>query len=650
MANRLIETLCFDIVGSLLNAQIPKFLRATPAHWEGYVNGSWTQVEYPKHHPRFSSQAVLTLEKASINFLTQPTHLADASWVKGSSMVIFPDHITGPNKNYRSDRIVVSASTGNTAAQTLSKAVSLYPASTYTASFCLRLADGRFGTGDYIEIAGSVVGGSQRVYLANLYNDQIGNYIPIVIPFTTGGTAGADYASQVLQTVNVNLFVDRTVSIDWAYGQIEGGAIATSYIDQTKSVQSRDKDFVQYPFSPIEKLSSWVFYYNLQNWREDGVLFDAGNFKANIVQGKVQITCGTTVCTAPAVLPSSAKIAVRVSQPLGKVRLYINGIFVAQENLPSGYAATASPVTIDGVGVRSLSCIYLFNQDLADNCLNIGDAIGSDLYKLHKNDSLLTELAEGYGMTVLSPITVPAGKTAEVRFQPVQNARQSISAIASSGGKVAQVDRITVQTIVSASAAQTDWVQIADTRYSSTSSASPTAAAIASALAAAINTTPKKYPVTAAYTSGSSFTITADVAGDYFDLLVGDNLSRVTTTPNQSDTNTITVLNAVDFTPGTSVIFRDYAFIAELRILSVNVGTNQLTVQFTPNSQANLVKVGDALIQPRWQLEIGRNSYFCHHLEDFPDIKVAEKTLTNFKYRNVGTIDRTITPYVKVAL
>jgi hypothetical protein len=649
MANRLVETLAFDIVGSLLNAQIPKYLRATIAHWEGFVNGSWTQVAYARHHPRFSSQAVLTLEKSSINFLTYPTHLGHSSWVKGSSMIIFPDHITGPNKNYRSDRVVVSSSTGNNAAQTLSKAIVLSPATAYTATVCLRLADGRFGAGDYLEIGGSVVGGTQRVYLANTYNDQIGNYIPLYIPFTTGGTA-ADYASQVLQTVNLNLFVNQTVSLDWAYGQIEPGAVPTSYIDQNANVQTRDRDFIQYPFSPIEKLSSWVFYENLRSWREDGALIDVGNFKVEIFQGKVRVTCGTTVCTAPALLTTSAKIAVRVSQGLGKVRLYIDGVMVAQENLPTGYVAATSTVTLAGVGVRSLSCLYFFNQDLSDNVLNVGDAIGGDLYKLHQNDSLITELTEGYGMTVLSPITVPAGKTTEVRFQPVQNARQTITSIASSGGKTAQVDRVTVQTIVNPAATQTDWVQIADTRYTVTSDATPTKPEVAALLAAAVNALPKKQPVTAAYVSGDSFTIAADTQGDYFELTTGDNLSRVTTAPNQVDTHTFTVPNAVDYTPGVAVIFRDYAFIAELRILSVNTGTNQLTVQFTPNSQVNLVKLGDALIQPRWQLEIGRNSYFCHHLEDFPDIKVTSKALTNFRYRNTGTVDRTITPYVKIAL
>jgi len=254
-------------------------------------------------------------------------------------------------------------------------------------------------------------------------------------------------------------------------------------------------------------------------------------------------------------------------------------------------------------------------------------------------------------MTVLSPVVVPAGRMTEVRFQPIQNARQTISSFASSGGKVAQVDRVTVQTIVNASATQTDWIQIGDTRYSVDSDATPTKAEIAALLTAAINTVPKKKPVTAAYTASNDFfTVTSDVQGDGFDLVAGENLSRVNLTPNQVDTHTIAVPNAVDYSPGVAVIFRDYAFICELLIVSVNTGTNQLTVRFTPNSLVNSIKIGDALIQPRWQLEVGRNSYFAHHLEDFPDIKLASKSLTNFVYRNTGTVDRIITPYVKIAL
>jgi hypothetical protein len=645
----LIDSLAFYLVGSLLNDQIPTFLRATPANWEGYVNSSWKQVAFGRHQPRFSSKGTLLLEGESVNLLTYPQNLAHSSWVKGSSMVVFPDQVIAPDSSYKADRISVSATTGNDTAQTISKSVVLNAAEQYTASFCLRLADGRFGATDYIEIADSVVSSPQRVYLAGIYNNKPGNFITFTIPFTSAGSTPAAYDQQTPQSVTVNLRVNRAVSIDWAYGQIEPGAVWTSFISQDQAVQSRDRDFLQYPYSPIAGLSSFVFYANLEQWRGDGAIVVAGDFVVDIFGGKLRAICGSTTCTAPDTLPAIAKIAVRVSKGLGKVRLYVNQVLVAEQPL-SDYQAAAGRLNICGAGVRSLPCLYFFNQDLSDGSAVVGGKITSDLLLLNNQDTLTPELSEDYGLVVLPSVRVPAGQSIQVRFPLLQRARQAITAIASSNTKVAQVDRVTVQTIVSASAVQTDWVAIGDARFSFTSDATPTTAEIAAGLAAAINTTPKKKAVTAAYTSGASFTVTADVAGDGFDLIPGTNLSRVTTTANVSDTYTITVPNAVDYTVGTALVFRDYAFICEVAIASVNTGSNQLSVKAFPNSQAALIKTGDVLIQPNWQLQVGRNNYFVHHLEDFPDIRAAAKPQTGFALKNVGSIDRTVTPYVKIAL
>jgi hypothetical protein len=649
----LVSALVFDLNGTLLTSQgqVPTFLRPSPANIESTLNGSWRLSGVTVHNPRFTTSGSLVLERDSINLITYPQDLTHSSWIKGSSMIIQADRIQGMDSNYLADRIAISQTTGNQAAQTLSKVISLASGQPLTLSAYLRLAGGRFGANDVLRITGDVAA-AQSIPLGPIFNDKPGNYIPVVLNAASAGTAvtGAAYLTpDTARNVTIALYCENSVSIDWGGIQLEPGTIRTSYIGQDAQVRSRAADYLAYPKSPIEGLAAFCCYLNLEKWAGDGNLVDLGNFKIEIVGGKLRASCGAVQITDPDSLPASAKIAVRVSQGLARAQIYVNGIMKAKASI-SNYLGQSSVVAIAGAGVRQIKCLYFFNRDIGDGSIDVGGFVLGDMLSLHQQDSLISDLAEGNSRIVFPPIRLPAGGSASIRFPQYQSANQAITVLTTGSGSVAQVDRVTVNAIANASAAQTDSILINGTQYSFTSDATPTVAEIALGLVAAVNANPRTQPVTATYTSGGVFTLTADAPGIDFSLSVSSRLSQANITANILDTHTLTVANASDFVVGKAQIFRNYTFLTDVVIRAINTGTNILTVSTFPNSAFAGLRVGDNIMQPSWSLNVGPNNYFAHHLEDYGDVGIASKTQEGFTLFNRGTVDRAITPEAKIVL
>jgi hypothetical protein len=648
----LTEALCFDVVGSLITSQgnIPTYTRFSRANAEYVVNNSTKTFAFATHQPRFSSQGSIFLEAEATNFLDNPLDLDHPSWIKGSNIFIQPDSVQGLGGKRDADRIVVSNFNGNTAAQTLTKTLYFESAKTLTAKAYLRLAGGRLGPNDAIRITGDVLSPA-TVFLAPILNDQLGNNLKVPLTFTTAGSEVADPTDDTVnRAVVISLYLEKSASLDWLGGQIEEGSYDTSFIDPENGSRIRDGDYLNYSDSPVAGLASFVTYLNLENWRGNGNLINAGNFQLSIDQGKLKAVCGTVTCTDPDPLPASAQIACRVSQGLSRVQIYVNQVLKAKATL-SSYQANASEVTIAGEGFRQIRCLYLFNRDLADGSIDTNQKVLSDLLTLHTQDSLITDLAEGHATIVLPAVPILAKGSVSVKYNQIPIASQPITGLTTGPGAVAQVDQVTVELIENAAVAQTDFVQVNNTIYQATSDATPTKPEIAALLAGLINQSPKKEPVTASYTAGNDFfLLTADTAGDDFLVSISDRLSQTNETANQPAANVVTVSNAVDFVRGMAQIYRRNAYICDVAIAAINTSNNQITIQVLPNSLFRLLQQGDVLVQSRWNLAIGPNNVFVHHLEDYSDIKVSDKSPEGCVFANLGLTDRTFTPYLKVTL
>lgn len=646
----LTNSLVFDIVGSLITSQgqYPTYLRYSPAAQESVVNGSLRSFPVAVHQPRFTSNGSLILEKGSQNLITFPLDLSNSEWVKGSSMTILRDLVPAMDGNFLADRVSVSAFTGNAAANTISRRFALDSAQTYTLTAYLGLAGGQLGPNDVLRVTGDVVTPAS-INLSAAYNPRPGNYIASSLNFTTAGTAPVSQASnETLRVATIALYCERAVSIDWAGIQLEPGNLQTSFINQTTLVTGRDADSLTYPRSPVSGLPSFTFFCNLEAWRGDGVIVNAGNFRVEIIGGKLRATCGVTTATDPGDLPASAQIAVRVSQGLGNLQVYVNGVLKVRQSL-SGFTGAVSTVTVGGQNVLQIKCLYFFNRDLADGSIDVGGNVAGELLQLNQQDSLLTDLSEGHSRIVFPSVRCRAGREVSVRFPQYPFAQQTLATVTPGVSSAFQSDRIDV--FVAPGAGVIDYLFINGTYYSYTADGSPTQAETAAGLVAAVNATPKVQPVTATHTPGDAFFIlTGDTAGNDFSLSISSNLRRTNQTSAGLASNTLTVPNAVDFVLGPAQIFRQYAFICDVIITAINTGTNTITFTTTPNSLAGQIQAGDTLMQPTWSLRIGQTAYFAHHLEDFSDIKISGKSPEGFRFINRGLLDRLITPYAKLSL
>lgn len=646
------DYLAWDLNNSLTTSKgvLPIFRRATTASQEYSESGSLRLVTAGEHRPRFAADGTLTLEKAASNLLTFPLRLNDSSWVKGSSITVIPDAVQGMDSNYLADRVSVSAFTGNANAQILRKSLTIGAGRQMTASAYLALAAGRFGGNDVLRVTGAGLVAPVSVPLGPIYNENLARYIRTNFTFNTSGsptTATTENVAESSSTVNFEFYCESAVSINWAGAQIEQGNYPTSFIPQEEFIRSRARDFLQYPKNPVEGLTSFVFYCNLTSWSGDGIIVKSGgNFTVEIVGGKLRVTCGAVIANDPANLPASAKIAVRVSQGLQRVQVYVNGVMVVKQAI-AGYTASAGVLDVGSDSIRKIRCAYFFNRDLSDGSIDVGGSVAGDLYELHQQDDLVARYADSYSEFDLPPVRLTPGQSVPVRFQGYQTASQSASSVTPGSGAVAQVITVTVDGVTNP---QTDVVVINGIEYSRTTNTA-VAADQASGLATLINAAPKRNPVTANWVSGSSFTITADTAGEDFHVGVRGRLSTVVTTGNQVGTHTLVVPNAIDYVVGRAYVFRSYAFVCEIAITAINTGSNTITFRTVPNSNVNLMFAGDQIIQTNWDLEIFPPNYFAGIREDFySDIDIIGKSSQGFLLKNNGTTERRVTPYAAVTL
>lgn len=646
----IVDAIVFDLNNALTTSGgvIPKFLRHSTAALEYSDGGSLRLITAGEHKPRIGTDGTLTLEQGAVNLITHPQRLNDSSWTKGSSVTVIPDIIQGLDANYLADRVSFSAYTGNANAQILRKALTIGQGRTMTVSAYLALAAGRFGGNDVLRVSGSGLVAAASVPLGPIYNDKLGQYIRTDLTFQTSGTATTEATEtttgETQSTVNLDLYCESAVSVNWAGIQMEVGNLATSYIAQEGASRSRDADRLEYPKNPVEGLASFVVYLNLVGWGGNGVILNTGNLRLEIVSGKLRATVGAVVVNDPNNLPANAKIALRVSQGLQRAQLYVNGVMVAKEAI-SNYTATAGPMTIGGVGIRKLRTIYCFNRDLSDGSIDVGGTVGGEMFELHQQDNLLKQYSEAYSEFDLPPVRIKPAQKVPVRFQFYQDASQAIATLTPGAGATAQVQTVTVN---SAAVNQVDVVVIDGVEFSRTATTT-NAADQASGLATLINAS-TAIPVTANWVSGASFTLTADVPGNDFALSVRGKLAVTTTTANQVGTHTLTVAAAIDYVPGRALIFRDYAYVCEIQITAVNAGSNTITFTTTPNSNINLIWQGDQLIQTEWELAIGTGNYFASHRENYPEIKIVGKSIEGFLLENKGTTERRVTPYATVTL
>jgi hypothetical protein len=581
----------------------------------------------------------------------------DSRWVKGSSIQILPDRAQGMSDNYQADRITVSATSGNNAAQTLSQLIEIDPDPVFptdsrlflTCTLYLRLVDGQFGSSDVFRVSGERVVAVAETPLSAL-NNRLGLWTPLTLTVEVEWNEDFDVSipEYTFASLLLEFFCERSVSLDWGGAQVEFGRERTSFIELGANSIGRDADSLIYAVNPIAGLTSWAVYCSLDEWRGDGQILEMGNLSLTNVGTNLVVTYGSFSVTLNGALGASPRIAVAGLSEQNRLQVYIDGILRSSNNL-QGYVPGAGRVRVGGDGMRWYRCAYAFNRGLSDGTPALNQPVSEELQTLFNRDILFLLPPSDPTVISLAPVHLRGrGGRAILKLPFLKSAGQAISS-PTAGGGTAQVRTVTVATIVAADAVQVDWIRVNQTVFRVFSDATPTVNEIATLLRSAVNATPKAEPVTASG-SDAAVTLTADSAGNPFHLECSPNLLISTTTENKAGSHTVVVPNAADYVRGRCFFLRDGVFVAEGAITAINTSTNVITVETAQRQQFLLVRAGDELVQPSWETLIGQGNYLVTGKNQYPFVEIESKELDRFTIANCDWNDVWVDFSVRVGL
>lgn len=647
-----LDSCLWALNGTLISprGQIPNYLRTGVANTEEVIGGSLTSRTVGEHRPRFGAQGSLLLERRGNNLVKKPLDLTDPVWVKGSSIQILKDLSLGMSDNYQADRITVSATSGNDAAQTLSQEVRVYRNLAYTCTVYLKLVDGQFGAEDVLRVTGPGVLATNASTPLSVLNNRMNLWIPIsVTVLTINDLTGTQQRVDPSEEPKIKLeFVcNRTVSVDWGGAQIEEGLERTSFIEGGIESLGRDQDSLMYAQNPIAGLTSWTVYCSLEEWRGDGAICSWGDLQLAIVNGNLQVRYGSNTLPVLSIGPQP-KIAVTGFGGQNRIAVFVDGLLRATADL-QGYLPNQGSTVVGGDGLRWYRCAYAFDRSLNDGgAITLNQPVSNQLGTLFERDILF--LLPPSDPTVINfpaaRIRGRAGKTI-FKLPVIKQAGQTITARTFGSGSPQSVV-VAVNTIVNNAAAQTDWIRINNTIFRVTSDPTPTASEIATLLAGAINASPSAEPVTAS-ASAANITITG-ANGDPFLVDVSENLRITTLTESSSGNHTVTVPNPTDYAQGRCYFLRNSSFVADAVITNINTATGVITLRAAQFSQYKQVAVGDELVQPRWETLIGPGNYLVTGAEQYPFIEVDSKQLDRFTVANCDWADCTVNFSIRIGL
>jgi hypothetical protein len=212
------------------------------------------------------------------------------------------------------------------------------------------------------------------------------------------------------QLVTIELYSESTVSIDWGGMQLEKRPFRTSMVYQDGEIEIRNKALLSWRHSPIAGMKTFGFFAELREWRGDGLLFDFGNLKASIVDGKLNMVVGSIPVNLLDDLPTEhLKIFLQISEANSQMSLYVNGILKAKINAPNFRADTLAALDLTSSGLRIWQWLIALDKTLLEGQVNVGDSAKAAIADLFNNQTLIDSVAISSHAPLinLNPVTVP---------------------------------------------------------------------------------------------------------------------------------------------------------------------------------------------------------------------------------------------------
>lgn len=218
--------------------------------------------------------------------------------------------------------------------------------------------------------------------------------------------AGPPPAACVLE-----LYSENTASIDWGGAQLEASPIRTSMIYQESEQRPRAGATLTVLNSPFKDRDSMAAYIEMEEWRGDGNLFDAGNFKAWVEDGVVKASANAIAISDTAPLPATpARILLQASAESASLSLYVNGVLRARSTL-TGFSGGASQLRFTSSGMRSHLRFFVFDGALLDGQTAVGEAAQQEVKELFDSPSSVlsaADIASRSPVLNLPTVTIPA--------------------------------------------------------------------------------------------------------------------------------------------------------------------------------------------------------------------------------------------------
>ena len=176
------------------------------------------------------------------------------------------------------------------------------------------------------------------------------------------------------QVCTLEISSESVFSMLWGDVTLEEGLFSTSFIPQEgeQAVRAAAILEAQPKDNPLRDLRSFGVYGRLTSWKGNGNLINFGDFKIDIIDGKLTVTAGTTQVQDTSPMPAlNASFFVMVAAETSSISLFVDGQLKNRSSLVN-FRPTANSVIFSSRGVRVWHTIVCFGEALLDGKPEIG--------------------------------------------------------------------------------------------------------------------------------------------------------------------------------------------------------------------------------------------------------------------------------------
>jgi hypothetical protein len=440
----------------------------------------------------------------------------------------------------------------------------------------------------------------------------------------------AMFAGAPRQNVEFEAYVESVVSINFGGLYLDNRPFRTTPINQRQDlIFPRSQTALRYRNNPIADMKSFGVYSSWRFCRGDGNLFDFGNFKAQIVGGKLRVIVDALTITLSDTLPTSFKLFCQLSAENNRLSIYLNGIFKHSAEV-RGFIGSSDWFTLTSEGSRGLLEFFVITQLLTDGKPALGEMATQDVAMLFddNNNVIDAELISAHAPSfTTNPIAIPSASLPKAR------------------------------SVITATSSNPIQITVADgTNFDNSSAANPVPVWVLRR---------NRYPVaylTARGKSGNNITVES-VAGI---IVTGDDelIQGELNDPGKAsvrfpfdpiDPQEIRTIDTVgrSITVSSTTAFREtrafvvtqnYQEIAEVKVQRIDAVATRLFLDSVEG-----LAVGQIIVQPDKELIIHPDNYVADALDMPPNVSF-ERYTSGFSIRNGNDVDIVLPIQVRVFL